>query len=84
MAKIVDGVTWVCGGRTPVDYLNDCYTYNEVLNSWNVASGKYVVVYTEVTIRSETIFFTLILLSCCWLPNCSWHWTVRNLAEFPG
>ena len=45
VAKIVDGVTWVCGGRTPEDYLNDCFTYNEVLNSWNVASGRCVVLY---------------------------------------
>ena len=40
VAKKIAGVTWVCGGRTPNDYLNQCFAYNELLNSWDVAPGR--------------------------------------------
>ena len=43
VAKKIDGLTWVCGGRTPDDYLNDCFAYNELLNTWDKAPGRYGV-----------------------------------------
>jgi len=43
VAKKIDGVTWVCGGRTPDAYLNDCFAYNELLNTWDKAPGSLLI-----------------------------------------